>query len=69
MNYYGRFNRAAMWPLLQRINAYVRRWAGMKYRKLWSHKSFSRWWARLTKGQPRLFAHWAWVRTYWPVSG
>jgi RNA-directed DNA polymerase len=69
LNYYGRFYRTEMRPLLQRINAYLRRWAGMKYRKLRPHKSFSRWWARVTAREPRLFAHWAWDRTYWPVSG
>jgi group II intron reverse transcriptase/maturase len=69
MNYYGRFNPAAMSPLLQRVNAYLRRWAGMKYRKLRPLKNFSRWWARLTAGQPRLFAHWVRVRTFWPVNG
>jgi RNA-directed DNA polymerase len=69
LNYHGRFHRTEMRPLLQRINACLRRWAGMKYRKLRPHKSFSRWWARVTAREPRLFAHWAWDRTYWPVSG
>ena len=69
LNYHGRFYRTEMRPLLQRINAYLRRWAGMKYRKLRPHKSFSRWWARVTAREPRLFAHRAWDRTYWPVSG
>ena len=41
MNYYGRFYRSAMEPLLQRVNAYLRRWAGKKYRRLRTHKAFS----------------------------
>ena len=30
MTYYGRFYRSAMAPLLQRVNTYLRRWAGKK---------------------------------------
>jgi RNA-directed DNA polymerase len=60
-NYYGRFYRSAMEPLLLRVNAYLRRWAGKKYRKLRTHKAFVAWWTGLTKRQPRLFAHWQWA--------
>ena len=28
MTYYGRFYRSALYPLLQRINTYLLRWAG-----------------------------------------
>ena len=69
INYYGRFYRTQMWPLLQRINTYLRRWAGMKYRRLRTYKCFSRWWATVTTREPRLFTHWAWVRTYWLANG
>jgi RNA-directed DNA polymerase len=69
MNYYGRFYRTQMWPLLQRINTYLRRWAGMKYRRLRTYKCFSRWWAKVTTRAPRLFTHWAWVRTCWLANG
>ncbi len=61
MTYYGRFYRSAMAPLLQRVNTYLRRWAGRKYRKLRSYRAFRRWWSRLTERQPRLFAQWQWV--------
>jgi RNA-directed DNA polymerase len=40
MNFYGRFYHSAMEPLLLRVNAYLRRWAGKKYRKLRTHKAF-----------------------------
>jgi group II intron reverse transcriptase/maturase len=69
INYYGRFYRTEMWPLLQRINTYLRRWAGMKYRRLRTYKCFSRWWAKVTTRAPRLFTHWEWVRTYWLANG
>lgn len=64
MNYYGRFYRSRMFQLLIRVSTYLRRWAGKKYRKLRSHRRFQRWWAGLLDRQPRLFAHWAWVRNY-----
>ena len=34
MNYYGRFYRSALYPLLRRVSIYLRRWAGKKYRRL-----------------------------------
>ena len=63
MHYYGRFYRSAMVPLLRRINTYLRRWAGKKYRRLRTHKRFMRWWAGLQHREPGLFAHWTQVRT------
>lgn len=62
MNYYGRFYRSLMHPLLRRLNSYLRRWAGRKYRRLRSLKRFTAWWAGLIERQPGLFAHWRWVR-------
>ena len=64
MGYYGRFYRSAMSPLLIRVSTYLRRWAGKKYRRLRSHGRFRRWWMGLLDRQPRLFAHWRWVRFY-----
>ena len=63
MNYYGRFYRTAMDPLLRRINTYLMRWAGKKYRRrLRARRRFWRWWTGLLDRQPGLFAHWKWVR-------
>jgi RNA-directed DNA polymerase len=64
INYYGRFYRTALDPLLKRINVYLRRWAGRKYKRLRTHKSFSRWWTGLLARQPGLFAHWGLARSY-----
>lgn len=61
MNFYGRFYHSAMEPLLLRVNAYLRRWAGKKYRKLGTYKAFRAWWAGLTQRQPRLFVQWQWA--------
>ena len=64
MNYYGRFYRSAMSPLLIRVSTYLRRWAGKKYRRLRSHTRFRRWWIGLLDRQPALFAQWKWQRSY-----
>jgi group II intron reverse transcriptase/maturase len=61
MNYYGRFYRSQLYPLLRRINAYLVRWAGNKYRRLGSFKRVYRWWHRLVDRQPDLFTHWRWT--------
>jgi RNA-directed DNA polymerase len=62
MNYYGRYYRSALNPLLLRLSFYVRRWAGNKYKRLRTYKRFKRWWTRLRQRQPALFAQWRWVR-------
>ena len=64
INYYGRFYRTALDPLLKRVNVYLRRWAGRKYKRLRTHKRFSRWWTGLLSRQPGLFAHWRLARSY-----
>jgi hypothetical protein len=64
INYYGRFYRSALNPLLRRVNAYVRRWAGRKYKRLRTQKRYGRWLAGLLSRQPDLFAHWRLERSY-----
>jgi RNA-directed DNA polymerase len=64
MNYYGRFYRSRLYPLLQRINTYLMRWAGRKYRRLRSYKRFKPWWFGIIDRDPELFTHWRWVRTF-----
>jgi RNA-directed DNA polymerase len=61
MNYYGRFYRTALYPLLRRVNIYLRRWAGKKYKRLRTYKRFKRWWTGLLARVPGLFAQWRWV--------
>jgi hypothetical protein len=62
MTYWGHFHRAQMFGLLQRINAYLMRWARKKYRRLRSHHRVKSWWAGVVARAPNLFAHWVWVR-------
>jgi RNA-directed DNA polymerase len=64
MHYYGRFYWTVMDPLLQRVNTYLRRWAGKKYRRLRTLKRFKRWWTGVLDRAPGLFAHWRWVRAF-----
>ena len=64
MNYYGRFYRTVMGPLLRRANSYLRRWAGKKYKRLRTLKRFMQWWTRILKRELGLFAHWRWVRVF-----
>jgi RNA-directed DNA polymerase len=64
MHYYGRFYRSALFPLLERINTYLKRWAGRKYKRLRSYKRFKTWWLGLLDRDPELFTHWRWVRNH-----
>ncbi len=61
-DYYGRFYRSALTPLLRRVNSYLRRWAGKKYKRLRTYKRFKRWWDGLIDRQPTFFAQWRWAR-------
>jgi group II intron reverse transcriptase/maturase len=62
MNYYGRYYRSKVDPLLRRVNFYLRRWAGKKYKRLRSYARYKRWWTRLQGRDPDLFAQWRWTR-------
>jgi len=64
MDYYGRYYRSAMAPLLRRVSTYLRRWAGKKYKRLRTYRRFKRWWTGLLEREPCLFAHWEWVHVY-----
>lgn len=64
MQYYGRFYRSAMHPLLLRINAYLVRWLRRKYRRVRTFKKALACWRRIVEQRPRLFAHWAWVTAF-----
>jgi RNA-directed DNA polymerase len=61
MNYYGAFNRSAMYPLLQRINAYLIRWIRNKYKRLRAKTKAFRCWRGIVQRFPRMFAHWKWT--------
>lgn len=59
VNYYGRFYRSELRPILRRINAYLIRWAMGKYKRLRNRPSRARnWLIKVFHNQPELFAHW-----------
>jgi RNA-directed DNA polymerase len=68
MNYYGRFYRSAVHPLLHRINTYLMRWARKKFRRLRSVKRFNVWWKELVRRVPNLFVHWRWTSGILPTG-
>lgn len=64
INYYGRFYRSMLDPLLKRINGYLVRWARKKYKRLAAFKRVRAWWLGLVQREPELFAHWRWTRGF-----
>ena len=65
MQYYGAFYRTALYPLLQRINTYLMRWLRKKYKRRRSISKAMGCWRRISRQDPRLFAHWAWAPSSW----
>jgi RNA-directed DNA polymerase len=65
MQYYGRFYRSALYPLLGRINACLVRWIRNKYKRLKGSKKAHRKLQEITTRYPRMFAHWRWVPSAW----
>jgi len=59
------FYRSALYPFLQRINAYLMRWIRKKYKRLRPFKKAHACWKHITRQHPRLLAHWAWINTHW----
>ncbi len=59
INYYGRFYKSMLYPLLRRINDHLVRWACRKYKRLHRRKQRARTLlANVARRSPRLFAHW-----------
>ena len=59
INHYGVFHPSALYPPLQRINAYLARWGCRKYKRLrGSPRQATRLLATVARREPNLFAHW-----------
>ena len=65
MQYYGRFYRSELHPLLKRINAYLVRWLRNKYKRLRGFRKAHAAWKRVTRQYPAFLAHWAWTASFW----
>ena len=59
ITYYGAFHPSRLDPPLERINAYLARWACQKYKRLKRHpRRANRLLANVARRDPNLFAHW-----------
>jgi RNA-directed DNA polymerase len=59
INYYGRFYKSALYPVLRHMNRALIQWARRKYKRLNRHRRRAEYWlGGLARREPRLFAHW-----------
>lgn len=59
INYYGRYYKSALYPVLRLLDRRLEKWAMRKYKRLRGHKRRARHWLRrIAHKQPTLFAHW-----------
>ena len=59
LQYYGRYYRSALYPPMRQLDRSLARWAYRKYKKLRGHlRRATHWVARISRRDPRLFAHW-----------
>jgi RNA-directed DNA polymerase len=55
LQYYGRFYRTALYPPMRQLDRSLARWA---YRKSKNLRRATHWVARISRREPKLFAHW-----------
>ena len=59
MNYYGRYRRSELYPVLRHFNLTLVAWAMAKHKRFRGRKTrASRWLIEISKRDPGLFAHW-----------
>ena len=59
LQYYGRYYRSALYPIMNQLDRSLARWAYRKYKKLRGHlRRSTHWIARISRRDPKLFAHW-----------
>ena len=59
LQYYGRYYRSALYPIMRQLDRSLVRWAYRKYKKLRGHlRRATHWIARIARRDPKLFAHW-----------
>lgn len=59
VNYYGRYYKSAMYPILGNIERNLIRWVMRKYKRYRGHKRRAKHWlGRVRKREPNLFVHW-----------
>jgi len=59
LQYYGRYYRSALYPIMRQLDRSLARWAYRKYKKLRGHlRRATHWLARIARRDPGVFAHW-----------
>jgi len=59
INYYGRFYKSGLFPVLRKLNRAIIHWARRKYKRLARHRRRAEYWlGRIARREPQLFAHW-----------
>ena len=59
LQYYGRYYRSALYPLMRQLDRSLARWAYRKYKKLRGHlRRATHWLTRISRRDAKLFAHW-----------
>ena len=58
LNYYGKYNRSALYPVLQLLNTKLAGWAKRKYKNLRGKMQAICWIEKKARMQPGIFAHW-----------
>lgn len=59
LQYYGRYYRSALYPLMRQLDRSLARWAYRKYKRLRGHlRRAKHWLARISRRDAKLFAHW-----------
>jgi RNA-directed DNA polymerase len=59
INYYGRFYKSALYPVLRHMNRVLIHWARRKYKRLSCHRRRAEHWlGRIARREPQLFAQW-----------
>jgi hypothetical protein len=64
LNYYGKYNRSELYPVLQLLNTRLAGWAKRKYKNLRGKMQAMRWVEKKARIQPEMFAHWQAGITY-----
>jgi len=63
INYYGKFYKSKLVPILDQLNYSLVRWARRKYKRLGSASQAATWLKRVVAQLPRLFPHWTITHT------
>jgi len=59
INYYGKFYKSAIYPILRHIEIFLILWAQRKFKRFRRHNTRARYWlGQIARREPKLFAHW-----------